>query len=347
MEVFDVLDFGDDTGHAVALGADAGEDVGLVVVRHGHEGVEAADALFLEQLGVAAVAVDDGDAVVQDLRQAQAAVLVLLDDLDFLDDAGQLAREHLADVRAAHDHDAGDAGGDAAEVVVQGGDVVPPAHQVDLVVETELGVEAGDDRPGVAGDGDHAELVVRQDLRHLMGHLHDALVQQRTLVVDADHRQLEFPAAELGRVRRGVVLEQRDDLVGGGFLGVEHEVEAHLLEHQLVLRREELLVVDAGRHLAAAELLGQQGADDVDVLGHLGIDRDEQVRIVDVRLPEVADRGQAALDRDDVRHRLEGVETLLGRVDDRDLVGLCAQQFGQVGTDLAGPFDDNSHTLSF
>ena len=75
------------------------------------------------------------------------------------------------------------------------------------------------------------------------------------------------------------MLEHVDDLVAGNLLRIEEHVNAHILEHQLVLRNQIGLVIHAGDHPFRAQLLRQQGADDVHGLGGEGIHGDEEVRL--------------------------------------------------------------------
>ena len=81
------------------------------------------------------------------------------------------------------------------------------------------------------------------------------------------------------------MLQKLEDLISCKFLGIEHELDAHLLEQQLVLGSKKIIVVNPGRDLFCSEVLCQKGAYDIDILGYERNDRDEQVGVLDIGLP--------------------------------------------------------------
>jgi hypothetical protein len=141
------------------------------------------------------------------------------------------------------------------------------------------------------------------------------------------------------------MLEHVDDFVAGDLLRIEEHVEAHVLEHELVLRKEVGFVFDTGDDALGAELLRQQGADDVHGLGCGGIDRDEKVRLVAAGFLEDRDGGRVAEHGDDVGHGGEPLQPDFVVVDDGDVSAFVAEHLRKVGSHLSGSFDDNLHTI--
>ena len=137
------------------------------------------------------------------------------------------------------------------------------------------------------------------------------------------------------------------DLVAGDFFREEEHVHAHVLEQQFVLRGQVVLIGDAGDDPLGAQFLGQQGADDVDALGLMGIDGDEKVRVSATGILEDADGGEFADDGGYIRLARQPPDAFLVAVDDRDVVGLLAQHLGQMRTHLSGTFNDYLHTKPF
>ena len=141
------------------------------------------------------------------------------------------------------------------------------------------------------------------------------------------------------------MFQQFEYLVGCKPLGIEHQLNAHLLEQQPVLRGQEIIVINPGGNLLGSQVLGQQGAHDVDVLRDERNDRDEQVGILDLGLPHDLEGGWGTFDRDYVRDVGNVPEPLGIVVDDSDVVGFLAQHLCQVGSDFSRTLNDNFHIL--
>src|SRR5699024_345774 len=106
-------------------------------------------------------------------------------------------------------------------------------------------------------------------------HLPDRLARELGRGVDGEYYQCEPAARKVHVFGGGGVAEQVDDFAGGHFFRVEEVVDAQVHEHLLVIGLKIFVVVDAGDGLAGAELLGEDGGDDIDVL--LVVYGDEQV----------------------------------------------------------------------
>ena len=85
------------------------------------------------------------------------------------------------------------------------------------------------------------------------------------------------------------MLQEIGDLVCCKLLRIEHQLYAHLLEKQTVLRSEEFIVINPRGDFPGSEVLGEQGTDDVDLLGDEGDHRNEQVRVLDTGIPHHAE----------------------------------------------------------
>ncbi len=159
---------------------------------------------------------------------------------------------------------------------MQGLGPLPLGDGEDEVSEKELGVELRDDGLAVAGDGDDAELpeVFRG---HGLNELGEFEVEQGRVLVELEHGDLELAVREFHRLRRRVVVEEADYLVRRYPFRIEHHLDAHLFEQQLVLGGQELLVADPCDDLRGPESLCEQGPHDVDFLRSEGIHGDIQV----------------------------------------------------------------------
>ena len=169
----------------------------------------------------------------------------------------------------------------------------------------ELGVQLGDDGLVLPGNRYHAELLEFFRLHHL----HEILeleVQHGGVLVQLENGYLQLAPRESHRLGGRAVLQGGDNLLGCALFGVEHQVYAHLLEQELVLRGEVVLVVHAGDDLSGPEPLCEQGADYVDLLVDVGVDGYEQVSLRHSGLPEHRDAGRVAVDRAHVGIRGKG-----------------------------------------
>ena len=160
--------------------------------------------------------------------------------------------------------------------------------------------------------------------------LRDLHVQDGGVLLHLEDDELELAAGEIHRVRGGGVLEQVDDLVAGDLLRIEEEVDAHVLEHQFVLRIHVGEVIDARRHALRADLLRQHGADDVDGLGNVRVDGDQQVGRLRPGLAQHGDGGRVPLDGNNVRRGGKLRDPRRVRVTDDDVVGFVAQHLREV-----------------
>ena len=107
------------------------------------------------------------------------------------------------------------------------------------------------------------------------------------------------------------------------------------------------VVLKARRDFLGAYLLGQQGADDIDILGDERIDRDEKVAAGDTGiLHDLDGRGQS-LHGYDIGYGRQLGQALRVTVNDRDLVRLAAEHLGQVRSHLPSSFNDYSHNTIF
>ena len=215
---------------------------------------------------------------------------------------------------------------------------------VQVVVVGEAGVELRDDGLTLAGDGDDAQLGLGRRRRHRRREFGDRHVQDGAVVVQAEHHELELSAGEVHRVRGSRMLEHVDDFVAGDLFREEEHVQAHVLEHELVLRKEEGLVVDTGDDALGTELFRQQGADDVHRLGGGGVDRDEKVRLLAAGLLEDRDGRRVPEDGDDIGHGGEPLQPDFVVVDDGDVPAFVAEHLREMGSHLPGSFDDDLHT---
>ena len=141
------------------------------------------------------------------------------------------------------------------------------------------------------------------------------------------------------------MLEHVDDLVAGDLLRVKEHVNAHVLEHELVLGDEVGFVVHTGDDPFRPQLLRQQGADDVHGLGREGIHGDEEVGPGASGVPEDLDGRRVPEDGDHIGHGGKLPQARLTVVDDGNVAAFVAEHLRQVGPHLAGPFDDDLHTI--
>ena len=139
------------------------------------------------------------------------------------------------------------------------------------------------------------------------------------------------------------MLELIDNLFGRDFLGIEHQLDAHLLEHQLVLAGQIALVVNSGNHFPGTELLGYQRRKYIEVPVCVGIDRDEEVRLADFGLSQHRNGRWVTPDHHDVGIVRQPAEPLLVIVDDCNVIGFATQQFCEMGTYLSRTGNDYFH----
>ena len=221
-----VVDQRDDQLRAFGLGADAGEDVGLVVVGQRQHRVHRGDVRLLEQVEVEPVAVQHHGAlerVGRDLGAGAAA----LDDLQPVAAplAFQLLRHVQADVAGADDQDALDLEVGLAEDLHHPRQVLGGGDHVDLVVAVELVAGLGHEQPLAAAHPDHHGRQRREQL----GELAQRRVQHRAGPVEADADQLRLvveEALDVERGRRGQPLHHR---VGDRILRRDHHVDRQVV----------------------------------------------------------------------------------------------------------------------
>ena len=119
-------------------------------------------------------------------------------------------------------------------------------------------------------------------------------------------------------------------LIRRQFLRTEHELNAHLLEQQLVLGGEKVLVINPGSHFLRSQVLGQKGADNVDILRNEWHDGDEQVSVADISLPHSLQGRGMPLDGDHVGDRCDVTEPLRVVVYNGYVVGFLPEHLRQV-----------------
>ena len=141
------------------------------------------------------------------------------------------------------------------------------------------------------------------------------------------------------------MFQKVEDLIRRQPLGVEQQLDTHLLEQQLVLGGKEIVVVNSGGDLPGSEILCQQGAHDVDILRYERHHRDEQVGVLDPGLSHGAQGGRTSLDRHHIGYRADFGESLRIVVDDGYVIGLQAQHLCQMRADLTGSLKDDFHDL--
>ena len=139
------------------------------------------------------------------------------------------------------------------------------------------------------------------------------------------------------------MLQQIEDLIGGEPLGIEHQLDAHLLEQQLVLGREKVVVVNSGCNFLGSEIFGEQRAHDVHILWHERHDGDEQISVLHVGLAHHPQRGWRSFDGDHVGYRADVGKPLRIIVNDGYVIGLKTKHLRQMRTYLAGSLNDDFH----
>ena len=192
----------------------------------------------------------------------------------------------------------------------------------------QFGVEFRHDRFRPSRDRYDAELQV--GLGSDCGEFGNLHVQQRGVFLKAECFDLELAPCEIHRFDRGRMLEEVADLVSGQPFRIEHELDAHLLEQNLVLGCQIVVVADSGGHFGCAEILRQQGADYVHFLWNERYDRDEQVRMGYVGIPHSLDGRRRGENGRDVGNGCQGCQPFRIVVDHGNLVGFVAEHLGQM-----------------
>ena len=166
-------------------------------------------------------------------------------------------------------------------------DLLLGAHHIRLVAHLGHEAAVGHDGLPVAHGGAHEHsvgvlLVVFKETDSC-----DAVAFQNG---EADH--LHQPPGEALHAEGGGHPQQPGDFLGGGVLGVDNHVQADLTLEEVglpvVLRG-----ADAGHGVPGPQLLGDEAADDVQLVGPRH--RHHQLRILHPGLPEGLDGGAAAL----------------------------------------------------
>ncbi len=206
---------------------------------------------------------------------------------------------------------------------------VLPRNDIDDVAFGELLAAAWDDGLPAPRNGDGP---VTQRRVVLLGGTGVGADQRRSGLEPEDDER-ELAARKIDVLGSGGMPQEVDDLAGGDLLGIKEVVDAHVDEDLLVVGLEILVVVDTGDGLLGAELLGEHGGDDVDVL--LVVDGDEEVAATHRSPAQGSEGGGIALDGDDVGQTAHLREELLVAVDDGDVVAVAAQHPGQMAAHLA------------
>ena len=207
---------------------------------------------------------------------------------------------------------------------------------IDRISLVEHVARMRDDGLVVAADGHRAERRAAQgvDVRHRLAR------KLRGGIYRENHEREPAPR-KVHVLGGGGVSQQIDYLPCGYLLRIEQVVDAQVHEHLLIVRLKVFVVVDTGDGFACAELFGEDGGDDVDVL--LVVHRDEEVGLAYGGFPERGESGAVALYRHDVGHSLHVVEQPGVGIDDRYVVVAAAEHLRQVVAHFAGPRNDYLH----
>ena len=216
------------------------------------------------------------------------------------------------------------------------GYVLLRSHEVGEVIELQRVETAGDDGLAVALDG--------HDVVGVFGaaEVLQRLVQNLAALAQLDAQEDEGAVVDVPALAHPRHLQTVGDVDGRQHLGVDHRVDAHLLEKLLVLCREVLVVVDARHRLLRAESVGNDASRDVG--GLLGGDADEEVGLVGSGLLQRTDTGGQRV----VGHHVvlgDTLQALLVVVDEHAALVLARQQFRQMGAHGTGSGNDNLHAI--
>ena len=239
------------------------------------------------------------------------------------------------------------------------------AHHHNVLHGAVLVAHGAEELKGVAGGGDDRDdILLGEDEmtvgdvglvpalhgadQHVAGELGDHVLDRHTrkdtALGDLVFEQLHPSAGEgVDPDGRGET-QDTGDLGGGGLLGVDDHSQA-----QLVLEVARLAavggVLDSGDGLAVARLLGDETAEQVQLVG--ARDRDEQVGLLDPRLLLEGMGGSVAHEAHDVQARADVPYHIGAGVDHGYAVAVLIQLLGQGLTHLAAANDYNIHRVPF
>ena len=278
----------DDLGD-IAAGAEEGDhDVLLVHTGEVHQGVTVVNALALQQLPVAGVAVDDAGGR-QEVREEGAGIRVLLDDLDGDAAAEEPLGKVEGDAPAAAEDDPVDLPGGDAEVFQHPGKIIRRGGDEEAVprLQDEAAVRRHGHAP--AQHGAHQHPALDEVVELVEGHALQA----------ASFRYLQLcdlhPAPGEGLpLEKAGVLQKPVDLGGGLLVRIHGEGEGEGLPHLIDLVGV-VGVPDAGDGVdVLIQPVGAEAAEEVDLI--LAGGGDEEVRVGDAGLAQDLHRGAVAPD---------------------------------------------------
>ena len=317
------------------LGVQGGDEIVLVPVGEGDEGVGGGEILRLQQLLVGAVSADDGG-VGELLAEQAAAVHPLLHELHRQIHLDQQRGEVLGDAPAADEEDRPDLG----DVPAQQPEELAQPHRLTDDVQ---GISRQRDEAAV-GDVDLIAPLggAEQDREvfQLAGLLGQGAAAQEIPLLEQEAHHLHPPPVK--RLDGGGVgeAEQPGDLGRGGQLRVDDHVDAQVLFQRLQVGGV-VQIADPRDGVVGAQPLGGEAADHVHLV--LAGGGDDHVCRLHPGLLQRADGGTVAVDAHDVQ-RLRGVgQSLLVGVDDGDVVVLPGELFRQGVAHLAVADDDDLH----
>ena len=283
---------GNHLGDAALVGVEGDDQVVLVPVGEGHEGVAGRHVLFHQQLRVRAVAVDDQTAG-HLLRQLPAPVLALLHHLAAHAEPLQDAQQVVGDPAAAKDED-------GAQLVLV------PAQQLEKLIDAGGGAGQVDLVPLLQHKGSVRDI-------DLAGPLHRAQQQREVLqfggeggqgpaghkvrLLDVEGDDLHLPPGEGVDVGCAGEAQQTGDLHRSGLLRIDQQINAQV-RFQIFQVSGVFGAAHPGHGAAHAQPVGAMTAQQVIFIGIGG--GDDHVRIPGARLQQDRPGGAVALDAHDV-----------------------------------------------
>jgi hypothetical protein len=325
------------------LGTDRGEEVHLVVVRHGEDGIGALHPGLVQELHRQPVSVKH-DGALERVGGALGAGAVLLDDLGAhpfgprLERAGH-GKTHVA---APDDDDPLLPLHGLAEDLDGAVHVVDMGDDVDLVVGEELVVRFGGEEAALAAHArdDGAER------REEVGELAERRVEHRAVLVERDAEKLDLPVEEALRVEGGGCGEAAERGLGDLALGRDDHVDRHVVaaveigvdRGQVGLRAEP---GDLAWH--AEDRMGHLAGDHVDLVRMCG--RDHHVGVARTGAFEDVGVAREARDALDVERVGRAADEIGVVVDYRDVVAFAREMARDLPADLARTADDHLHDV--
>ena len=168
------------------------------------------------------------------------------------------------------------------------------------------------------------------------------LVEYLAPLPQLDAKQHESAAVDVPPLAYPRHFQSVGDVGGGQHFGVDHRVDAYLLEELLVLGLQVFVVVDAGHGLLGTEGVGDGAGRNIG--GLLGGDAHEEVGLVGTGVLEYADAGgQGVVGHDVVL--ADAFQLLFVGIDEHAVLVLPRQQLRQMGSYGTCAYYYNLHTL--